>query len=170
MYLNVGFLKFVSWITSSKLDCVSGKTRKIVDKTSIVTSYTPRLSILKQPFSCLAKLVFNLRRKMGNILSLEVWFPYVLLFKTMIFRYSSFLGERYLIKLPSADSCFTIDSMVYFIDNEVNRWYIQLDIRGCMGKRPSINLGARHGWLAVTHEWTKIAFTAIWRWSNWISN
>ena len=53
----------------------------------------PRFSILKQPFSLLAKLVYN----GSNILSSEECFQRSAIFKTMIFRY--------LIKLPSADPC-----------------------------------------------------------------
>ena len=115
----------------------------------------PRFRILKQPFSLLAKLVYN----GSNILSSEECFQRSAIFKTMIIRY--------LIKLPSADPCsaglilnynrfiihpkhapfsdwfkgqlvltifgrceqYTIDSMIHFIGNEVDWWYIWLETR-----------------------------------------
>ena len=87
----------------------------------------PRFSILKQPFSLLAKLVYN----GSNILSSEVWFPRSAIFKTLIFRY--------LIKLPSADSCLTGLILNY------NRFYYSFKICALfwLAERPT---GVYHIW------------------------
>ena len=93
LYLNVGQINLYSELLPVSLTLFLGKTRKIVDE----TSWLPKsrgLAFSKQPLSRLAKMVYN----GSKILSSEVWFPCSAIFRTMIFRYSSFLGERYLIK------------------------------------------------------------------------
>ena len=67
LYLNVGQINLYNESLPVSLTLFLGKTRKIVDET-VVTTYALRLSILKQPFSRLAEVVYN----RSNILSSEV--------------------------------------------------------------------------------------------------
>ena len=115
----------------------------------------PRLSILKQPFSLLAKLVYN----GSNILSSEECFQRSSIFKTMIIRYlikllqqtpawkdwfwattafiihpkhapfSDWFKGQLVLTIFGRCEQYTIDSMIYFIGNEVDWWYIWLETR-----------------------------------------
>ena len=67
LYLNVGQINLYNESLPVSLTLFLRKTRKIVDET-VVTTYALRLSILKQPFSRLAEVVYN----RSNILSSEV--------------------------------------------------------------------------------------------------
>ena len=131
----------------------------------------PRFSILKQPFSLLAKLVYN----GSNILSSEECFQRSAIFKTMIFT----VPHKVTFSRPLlCRTDFELQPLLLFIQNmrpfligsKSNwclpyledasnipsiRWYISLKTRlidgifdwkrGCMGNRPSINLVSTRG-------------------------
>ena len=140
----------------------------------------PKLSILKQPFSPRAKLVYWIvqtfwarRNNFHALLYLRPW---------SLDTQTSFPGERYLIKLPSTDSCLiglilNYNSLIYYsskIYAPFSDWlkgqlvltvfgrceqhtidsmvYISLETREIGHRSTSFSMRGR---LAVIHEWTK---------------